>query len=136
VPRRELLSRLVISLIAVVLVAWFGVLARDARIGQRASDRLIHSLNPSDAEWSRSLADFRRAELLNPGGYWRLVRARYLLARDKRRALALADSIVRDEPDNLEAWFIVAEASRTVDTRRFRSALREIGRLDRLAPRR
>jgi predicted Zn-dependent protease len=73
----------------------------------------------------------RGARLLDPDRYWELTRARYLLLRDRPvRALRTANGLVREEPDNLDAWIIVREAAREVDPRRAARALAEIRRLN------
>jgi hypothetical protein len=130
---RPLLPRLALALVAVLLVAWFAVLFRDNHIAQEASDRLHENPRMSEAEWSRQLDQLRKADLLNPQSEWRMTRANYLLLRDKKGARELAESVVRSEPDNLDAWRVVLFASRGRDPGRTSEALAEIERLDPLA---
>jgi hypothetical protein len=130
---RVLLPRIALALVAVLLVAWFTVLYRDDRIGQEAADRLHADPQMSDAEWSRQLEQLRRADLLNPQSEWLMTRANYLLLRDKPAAQRLAESVLRDEPDNLDAWRVVLFATRGRDPARASEALAQIERLDPLS---
>jgi hypothetical protein len=124
------LPRAVLALVAVLLVAWFAVLFRDQRIGQEATDRITRNPDMSDAGWALSLDQLRQAELLNPGTEWSVARANWLFLRDRRGALRLADSVVRSEPDNVDAWRVVLKAARGRDPRRASQATKEIGRLN------
>jgi hypothetical protein len=132
---RALVPRVAVALVAVLLLAWFAVLFRDNHIAQEAAHRLHEDPEMTDAEWSRQLDQLRRADLLNPQSEWRMTRANYLLLRDKRGARQLAESVLRDEPDNLDAWRTVLFATRGRDPRRASEALAEIERLDPLSAR-
>jgi hypothetical protein len=130
---RAPLARMALAVVALLLVAWFTVLFRDNHIAQKASDRLHEDPGMSDAEWSHQLDQLRKADLLNPQSEWTMTRANYLLLRNKRAARELAESVLRDEPDNLDAWRVVLFASRGRDPARASKALAEIERLDPLA---
>jgi hypothetical protein len=130
---RPLLPRLALAVVAILLVAWFAVLFRDNHIAQEASDRLHANPQMSEAEWTRQLDQLRKADLLNPQSEWRMTRANYLLLRDKPAARQLAESVLRDEPDNLDAWRVVLLATRGRDPARASEALAEIERLDPLS---
>lgn len=123
-------ARVVLAVLAVVLIGWFGLLARNHAIGTAASQRIADDPGMGAADWERAIDDFRRAELLDPSTQWSLVRAQYLLLRDEHRALRVAESILRREPDNLAAWFTVLRASEGSDERRHARAAREIERLN------
>jgi tetratricopeptide (TPR) repeat protein len=129
-PRDAPVARTVLALLAVVLIAWFGLLARNHAIGAGASQRIADDPGMGAADWERAIDDFRRAGLLDPSTQWDLVRAQYLLLRDQGEALRVAEQILRREPDNLAAWFTVQRASEGFDERRYERATREIERLN------
>jgi hypothetical protein len=105
------MARAALVLVSVVLVAWFAVLVRDDQLASHAAARVHADPGMSGAEWSRSMERLRQAEFLNPGSEWRVIRANYLLLRDKPAALRVAEAIVREEPKNLDAWLIVLKAA-------------------------
>jgi hypothetical protein len=118
-------------LVALLALGWFGVLYRDRRVGQAAADVIFYEPRLPAAEFDRQMERLRDARLLDPDRYWELTRARYFLLRDRPvRALRTANGLVREEPDNLDAWIVVHEASRQLDPRRAARALTEISRLN------
>jgi hypothetical protein len=127
---RALLARVLIALIAVALIAWFGLLARNHSIGAAASHRVVTQPEMNAADWERAMDDLQRAELLDPSTEWSLTRAQYLLLRDRRAALDVANSVLRREPDNLAAWWVVLRAAREIDPPRWREAVAAIERLN------
>jgi hypothetical protein len=127
---RVLLGRGLLALAATVLVAWFCVLARDHAIGTQASDRVLSDPGMSAAEWRAVTDDFRRVHLLDPSPDWSLIQAQYELLRDKRAALRRAEGVLRHEPDNLSAWWVVLRAAKGEDPERYRAAAAAIQRLD------
>jgi len=129
-PGRSVLARTVLALIAIVLIAWFSVLAYNHAVGWNASLRIVAEPGMGAAEWQRSMDDFRRAEWLDPSTDWSIIRAQYWLLRDKRMALRAADSVLRREPDNLAAWSAVLRASDGIEPARHREALMQIQRLN------
>jgi hypothetical protein len=126
----ELLPRAVLSLVAIVLIGWFAVLVRNNHIAQEAARRLHENPEMSDAAWARQLDQLRKAELLDPDLEWRVTRANYILLRDKDAALRVAESVLRREPDNLNAWEVVLLATRGRDTERSSQARAEVRRLN------
>jgi hypothetical protein len=127
---RATLARGLLAALAVVLIAWFSLLARNHAIGTEAAERIISEPNMRPADWQRAMYDLRRAELLDPSTEWSLTRAQYLLLRDRRGAMRVADDVLRREPDNLAAWWVVLRAARDVDPERWREATAEIRRLN------
>jgi hypothetical protein len=121
--------RIALAIVAVLLMAWSVVLFRDERIGREAEGRVLHEPRMSQSEWARSLAQLRQAELLNPGTEWDTLRAAALVLRDKRAALRVADSVVSREPENLNAWIVVLNATRGRDARRSAQAVAQIRHL-------
>jgi hypothetical protein len=124
------LPRIAVALVAVLVLAWSAVLLRDERVARQAEHRFRSDPEMSDAAFARVTDQFEDAALLNPGTPWTLVRANVLLLRDKPQALRVADEILEDEPDNLGAWVVVAEATRGRNARRNAQALAEIRRLN------
>ena len=119
-----------LALVAILLIAWFCVLARDHAIATRASDRVLEDPGMSAAEWRAVMDDFDRVHLLDPSPEWSLIQAQYELLRDRGAARRRAEGVLRHEPDNLSAWWVVLRAARGVDPERYRSAAAAIRRLD------
>jgi hypothetical protein len=128
---RSLVPRTLLALVAVVLVAAFGLLARNEAVGTAASQRVVGNPGMGAAEWQRTMEDLRDAELLDPSTEWTLKRAQFLLLHDhQREAIAVADSVLEREPDNLDAWWVIVRAARDVDRARWREAVAEVRRLN------
>jgi hypothetical protein len=127
---RTAVARGLIALLAILLIAWFGVLARNHAIATDASTRIVSDPGMSAAEWRVAMDDFRRAHLLDPSSDWSLIQAQYELLRDKAAALRRAEGVLRSEPDNLSAWWVVLRAARGVDAGRYREAVGAIHRLN------
>ena len=66
----------------------------------------------SDRDWNRAMADLRAADLLDPSTDWSMARANYLMLRDRNRALRVAESVIRRDPNNLAAWMVVLRTTR------------------------
>jgi hypothetical protein len=123
------LPRVAIAVVATLLIAWFTVLARDQLVGSQAADRVREDPAMSRAAWAHAIDDLRRADLLNPGSEFKVARAATLLLHDRAAAVRVADSILRREPDNINAWSIVLAATRGRDAARFAEAARQFRRL-------
>jgi Tfp pilus assembly protein PilF len=97
----------------VVGVVWLhsATLQADAQqIAERPPQQL------SAAQVARAVSLFERARADNPDTGPIVLEAGLLERRGQhRRALALLRPVVRDEPDNLTAWVLVAVAARPVD---------------------
>jgi hypothetical protein len=125
-----LLPRIAIAVVALLVIAWSAVLWRDDRIGSEASNRLLMSEHLTDAEWAREVERLRDAELLDPSTKWPLARAQaYLLRGRPRDAARLTESVLEREPENVEAWIVLREATREIDPRRAAQVGEEILRL-------
>jgi hypothetical protein len=129
-PSRTVIARALLAVVAVLLIAWFSVLARNYSLGTDAADRVVSDPEMSAAEWADVMYDFDRARLLDPSTDWSLVAAQYQLLRDDRAALMLAEDVLRREPDNLSAWWVVVRAARDIDPARWREANAAIARLN------
>jgi hypothetical protein len=119
-----------IALVAVTMVAWFGVSARNHAIGNGASERLVSHPDMSAAEWKRAMRDFERAGVLDPSTDWRLIEGQFQLLRDKRAALRTANWVIEREPDNLNAWWLAMRAALGIDPARRHEAVAQIERLN------
>jgi hypothetical protein len=126
------ITRAAIALAAVVVLAWLGVMERDARLQARANTALGHLRTSAQA--ARAEADLRRARLLNPDAAPDLSRVLLYQARGRwREGVALADRVVRREPDNLTAWLLLRSVAGDHDpgaVRRAQAALRRLDPLD------
>jgi hypothetical protein len=122
------MARVAIAVVSFVLLAWFAVLVRDDQVASQAAQSVHENPEMGAAEWSRSMDRIRHAEFLNPGTEWRVIRANYLLLRDKPGALKVAESIVRGEPKNLDAWLVILKSA--PDPARRAAAQEQIGRLN------
>jgi hypothetical protein len=133
-PSRTVVARALIALLAILLIAWFTVLAHDHAIGTDAATRIVSDPGMSAADWRTTMDEFKRAHLLDPSSDWSLIQAQYELLRDRTAALRRAEAVLRTEPDNLSAWWVVLRATRGVDPERNREAVAAIGRLNPVQP--
>jgi hypothetical protein len=129
---RALLARLLGLIAALLVCAWFALGIRQSHDVDVASSLVTSSggaLAPPIARRAGSL--LRAAGALNPDTTVALLRSHLALREgDRRRAQAIALAVVREEPQNIEAWVAYGSAS-AHDPPAFRRALRE---LERLAP--
>jgi predicted Zn-dependent protease len=132
---REMVARFALLAVAVLVLAWLGVLYRDQRIIDDVSPGLIGDASLSEREFEREADRLERAELLNPDPTWRLNLGLALLERDPRRAVRELERVVDSEPDNVTAWKILRVAARRVDRRLEARAQAEVERLDPLTER-
>ena len=127
---RSVLPRAAIALVALAVVAWSAVLWRDERIGEDASNRIIMNQGLGEAEWARELERLRDAELLDPSTKWPVAQAGALLQRGRQaEAARVIEDVVEREPDNVEAWIVLREATEGRDPPRAAQARMEIRRL-------
>jgi hypothetical protein len=125
------IARILLAAVAVVVLAWTAVALRDAIQLQSAGDVLFRTPPPSQAEFDKALTKMKDSDFLNPDPTGKIDRARFLLLHDKpKQALALADGVVGDEPDNIAAWAVVYQSAALVDPARAEQAKLAIFRLD------
>jgi hypothetical protein len=129
-PSRELVARAAIALVALLLAAWFVVLARNHWIGTTTADRIVNAGGMSTADWRAAERDFGRAHLLDPSSDWSIVEAQYQLLYDKHAASLGAERILRHEPDNLAAWWVLLRATQGRDDARYKRAAAAVRRLN------
>jgi hypothetical protein len=129
-PSRDSIARGLIALVALLLVVWFVILARDQSIGTSTSHQLVTAGGLSPSEWRAAERDFARTHLLDPSTDWSLVQAQYQLLYDRPAAMRGAEAILRREPDNLAAWWVLLKAAKGLDTARYERAVSAIRRLN------
>jgi hypothetical protein len=136
---KRVVARGTLALIAAGVLAWLGVMERDARLQSRAQRVLLQDAAYLAAvrgpgALARTDADLRRARLLNPDTTPDVYRAGLYRARgDWRRAAAVAKKVLSREPDNLSAWTQLLSDVRGHDpaaTRRAQAANRRLDPLD------
>jgi Flp pilus assembly protein TadD len=111
-----------LAAVAVVVVAWLGVMERDRRLFDRGA---------AAATLRRADSDLRAADLLNPDSGPDLVRAIKLqFAGRWREAITTIERVLRREPDNLYAWNALGAVARGRDPAALRRARAAARRLD------
>ena len=117
----SVVARVLLGVLAVLVIAWVGVLLRDLEVGK-------------DAVASRDAGRLEDARVLDPSLYWDQVRAGVLLLNgDADAAAAQAEQLVRAEPDNAVAWSVLRAATRRNDPGRAAEATRALRRLNPLS---
>ena len=117
----SVVARVLLGVLAVLVIAWVGVLLRDLEVGK-------------DAVVSRDAGGLEDARVLDPSLYWDQVRAGLLLLNgDADAAAAEAEQLVRAEPDNAVAWSVLRAATRGTDPSRAAEAARALRRLNPLS---
>jgi hypothetical protein len=119
----SMLSRAALALVAILVLAWVGVLLRNHEVGR-------------DAMAARDTERLADARLLDPSLYWEQIRSGILLLDgEPRRAAATAEELVHAEPENVVAWSLLRQATLRTDPERAREATVELRRLNpRTAP--
>jgi hypothetical protein len=104
---QHVLVRSLVAVAALVAIAWLAIGLRATVLEEKGRDALERG-NLTAGELTDALDDLRDAAFANPGTAPSLIEAR-LLAADGRpdAALAVAEEVVADEPENLEAWALV-----------------------------
>jgi cytochrome c-type biogenesis protein CcmH/NrfG len=128
-------ARVAVAFAAVVVLAWLGVMERDARLQARGVEAAGRLGEPGGA--GRAEAAFRAARLLNPDTTPDVGRALVLQAQGHGdRAVAVLEDVVRREPDNARAWGLLYAVARESDPAAARRALAARRRLDPIGARR
>jgi hypothetical protein len=95
--------RVVVAVLAVAVIGWLAVMERDARL----YDRAIAAGGKLDrpATIARAESDLQDAKWLNPDRAPDLARVVVLVTTGRRNAaVAVAEDVVRAEPDSVSAW--------------------------------
>jgi predicted Zn-dependent protease len=122
-------ARIGLAVLALVVAGWLAVGLRAAIPETRGL--AIARGDVSSPERQREVRDLLTdARSLNPDSQPRVAEASFLVATKKpRQAARLLEPVVRDEPDNAEAWAILAGATAKTDRRRNAQALAQLRRL-------
>jgi hypothetical protein len=108
--------RVLLAVVAVLALAWTGVLLRDEHTGQAASDRLLYGSHLGDRAFDAQLGRLGDAGWLNPDPKWQQQRSGFLLLRGRPEAARRAAlDLLRDEPRNLTAWTALLQATNRLD---------------------
>jgi hypothetical protein len=120
---------------ALLVAAWFGLGVRQAQATKDADAILTTDRTPPPGELRRAADLIGRAATLNPDRAVDLLRARLSLARgDRADARRRYEAVVRDQPDDIEAWTQLAFLTARSDPAAFRRAVTQIRRLSPRVP--
>lgn len=126
---RGMLARAGLAVAAVVVLAWLGVMLRDARLTDEGRDALADLSQPGN--FARADDALRRADLLSPDTDPQMYRSFLYNARGHwQRSAALAADVTRREPENPFAWSGLLAATRGRDARQAARATAALRRLD------
>jgi hypothetical protein len=136
-----MLPRIALAGLAAVVAAWFAVLLVDEhKVNQAAATKgtiaaVRAALTGPRFQFDRRIADLRSARFVNPDTSIDLdIAGAYLVrggAANLRTALATVQSVLRSEPQNLDAWAALYRIDRTRnDVAGQRAALAHAQRLD------
>jgi predicted Zn-dependent protease len=129
-------ARIGLGAIAVLATAWFalGIHQTD---DLSAATAIASSAHPSAAAAARADRLLDSAATLNPDRTVQITRAQLALARGRaRRARAILGGVVRDEPQNLDAWILLVRASAGDPAERELAFARALGLSNSKLPRR
>ena len=116
---------------AVLVVGWLGVLLRDERIGEDATQRIFDSPGLDARQIDRELATLEDARTLDPDPKLDLARAGILVQQRRfAEAAVVAETVARAEPANYVAWTLLERATRSSDPARAAAARLELRRLN------
>jgi len=119
-------SRALVAVLAVLAVAWFAVGVRQAHDTDVATSIITDAAPLSPAQARHAAALLHDAAQLNPDTAVDLLRSHLALRLgEPARARAIALSVTRSEPDNLEAWVAYGSAA-SHDPAVFTLALRRL----------
>ena len=117
--------RVAVAVVAVVVLAWLGVMYRDAHLQARG----VAALGERDLRAAE--ADLRAARFLNPDAGPDVTRGVIYRGQGRERdAIALLEEVVRREPDNLRAWTVMRLLAAGIDPATYRRSQAELQRLD------
>lgn len=123
------MTRALVGIVAVLTVAWFAVGVRQAHDTDVASNIVAGAAPISPARARHATALLHDATQLNPDTAVDLLRAQLALRQGQpARARAIALSVTRSEPQNLQAWLTYGTAS-AADPPAFRLALARVRQL-------
>ena len=122
-------ARACVAAVAVVVLAWLFAMLLDDRALRRGVE--LSGRVESAADARRAEALLRDARRLNPDSAPDVGRAVLYQGRGRpQRAVALLEDVLEREPDNLGAWALLYQLTRTRDPATARRALAARARLD------
>lgn len=133
-----LLTRAALALVSVLVVVWLVGSLRSTTAYEEALALAaqIQFSGGQEGGFQQAQGNIERSRRFGPDTRALRVRALLLLAVGRQAAAAAtAERLVRLEPENLDAWGILFEATRQVDPERSNEALRRARRLNPLAGR-
>jgi predicted Zn-dependent protease len=117
--------RIVVAVVAVVVLAWLGVMERATRL---QADGIAATARH---DFAAAESAFRAARLLTPDTATDVRRAYvYALSSRTREGAALLEDVVRREPENRSAWGVLEEITRASQPATARRARAALDRLD------
>jgi uncharacterized protein HemY len=116
--------------VALVVCAWFASGVRQAHDLNQATSIVDQSNQPTRAQIAHAGSLLNAAAFLNPDSEVKLVRAELALGdNQKPQARSIVEGVLRDEPQNLEAWYLLAQIAGGDQHLLFR-ALAQVTKLD------
>lgn len=129
-------SRAAIVLVALLVCAWLLVQYRDAHLAAGAQRTALDPYS-TPADIRSGIGDASASDVLNPDPY----EARFyqsvleVRAGHPKAAVSVLESVVADQPDYVEAWFILSRLTQRTDPRRSALASARARALDPLGTR-
>jgi predicted Zn-dependent protease len=106
------MTRAALVVLAVAAIAWLGVGIAASRAQDDLGRLVATTARPDRADLERADELRRKAERRVPGRRPSLLEATLRLKGDDRAGAArLLEDVVADEPENAEAWLLLAQAS-------------------------
>ena len=131
-------ARILLAVLALAVAAWLALSLHDQHYLDQATKIAARDPQNSSPARLRSIASaLHKSERWNPSTRPRVLLADVELAdRKPGRAIALVRPVLRAEPQNIEAWFVLVLAGhQRHDTRGAAAAQRRIDRLSPLSSR-
>jgi hypothetical protein len=111
--------RAAIVLLALAAVAWLGAGIAASRAQDDLARLVATTARPDDPDLAEAADLHRKAERWAPGRRPSLLEATLRLkGEDREGAAELLEDVVADEPENAEAWLLLAQASEDRDPER------------------
>ena len=125
------LARGAVLAVAVLACAWFVVGIRQAANTTRATTAISSGTDLSAARAARIASWLNAAGWLNPDQQVNVLRGQLALDQNQRaHAELIVERVTRKEPDNLQAWLVLLQATLDRDRRVFDIAVKALYRLD------
>jgi predicted Zn-dependent protease len=126
-----MVARIAVFALAMIAVAWLGLSYRNSRLEHDAQLVAVQKAPPR-AQIDRALSDLRSAEALNPDHSTGDATRVALHVRAGRLDLARADleRLVDREPENAEAWVLLASLTQRSDPARSAQARARLRQLN------